>query len=288
MRRFIDVVFVQPKNRYYVVLHEGKFWQLPRMNLTSSSWVFKLLYKGSLNEIFVAKDQAVACERLSRTLKTYELPKELHGLSANRFLDWWDMNDYKWLSTKDVIALGDTQEDEPEPVSKTVIAPQALEILQKKLTNGTEPPKKINTEPSISEPIFDTIQEQPQNEEIPLKSTTSTQRTPLGQSKAFSKLQEFNAQYAKKTPEPTLESFEAKPQIKRASPSNITPPTASPSTQTQAVVQSIPTIQSTPAPQPTVVATKAVDVTSRTSALDESFDIFDDLLKELNEELIHH
>lgn len=282
MRRFIDVVFVQPKNRYYVVLHEGKFWQLPRMNLTSSSWVFKLLYKGSLNEIFVAKDQAVACERLSRTLKTYELPKELHGLSANRFLDWWNMNDYKWLSTADVIALGNTQENEPKSVSKTVIAPQALEILQKKLNNGTEPLKTIDTEPSTSipattpEPIFDTIPEQPQTtiEETSLKSTTPTQRTtPLGQSKAFSKLQEFNAQYAKKTSE--------QPSVQSIQPS-ITPKVQpAPTPQAQTFGQSVqkPNMIDTPAQTPEP---------ARTSMLDESFDIFDDLLKELNDELIHH
>lgn len=44
MRRYIDVVFVNPKGRYYVVLHQGKFWQVPRMNLTATSWVFKLAY----------------------------------------------------------------------------------------------------------------------------------------------------------------------------------------------------------------------------------------------------
>lgn len=119
MRRFIDVVFIHPKNRYYVVLHQGKFWQLARMNLTVSSWVFKLLYKGSLGDIFVARNQAVVDEKLSKILKTYELPAELHGLNANRFLDWWEMNDYKWLSTKDVLTL------DAKPKPQTLSLPQA-------------------------------------------------------------------------------------------------------------------------------------------------------------------
>lgn len=156
MRRFIDVVFIHPKNRYYVVLHQGKFWQLARMNLTVSSWVFKLLYKGSLGDIFVARNQAVVDEKLSKILKTYELPAELHGLNANRFLDWWEMNDYKWLSTKDVITLDALPTVAPKPVEppKTVITPAALAILQKKrlINEQSDPVPSTATSTPINTP----------------------------------------------------------------------------------------------------------------------------------------
>lgn len=280
MRRFIDVVFVQPKSRYFVVLHEGKFWQLPRMNLTANSWVFRLLYKGSLKEIFVAKSQAVACERLSRTLKTYDLPKELHGLNAQRFLDWWEMNDYKWLSTKDVISLDvaqtpevkaikaktptpatptPTKGGEPPPAQKTVIAPQAFEILQKKqqATPSTEPKRSVST--------------------------------------PMSKIYAFNAQYAvkpetpPKPPAPPKEVVSIPASTSSVSPSDVATPQSklqTPLTKAQIIEQkpaTPPKAPATPVPTPTPAPT----IAQQTSDDDPDLDIFDNLLKELNEEVLH-
>lgn len=119
MRRFVDVIFIEPKQKRYVVLHQGNFWQLPRLNLAISSWTLKEPYQGALSDIFVAKNQAVACTELAQTLQTHELPTQLHGQDASRFLDWWQMNDYKWLSTKDVLTL------DAKPKPQTLSLPQA-------------------------------------------------------------------------------------------------------------------------------------------------------------------
>lgn len=104
MRRFVDVIFVQPKKKYYVVLHQGNFWRLPRLNLTISSWEVKTPYLGSLEDIYVSKNQVIDCEKLAAVLDTQPLPEELHGLSAHRFLDWWSMYDYEWLAKKSLKA----------------------------------------------------------------------------------------------------------------------------------------------------------------------------------------
>lgn len=95
IRRFIDVIFVEPKNRQYVILHNGKFWQLPRMNLTVSAWELKEPYTGALSDIFVTQSQVINGE-LGKLLSTYELPEQLGGLSATHFLAWWSNNDHRW------------------------------------------------------------------------------------------------------------------------------------------------------------------------------------------------
>lgn len=346
MRRFIDVVFVQPKSRYFVVLHEGQFWQLPRMNLTSNSWVFRLLYKGSLKDIFVAKSQAVACERLSRTLKTYDLPKELHGLSAQRFLDWWEMNDYKWLSTKDVISLDVAQApkavSEPKPAPKTVITPQALEILQK---------KRLNSLPTEQAPLNLKPTPQTTNEPIsqaPMPSPTDTPATtafgtPINQARPttntavppkpatrspLSKIHEFNAQYAKQpqnpaSAQPPVQRPQATPQpnpqqtapiqprtltqnteqvahnVEQARPSPTMPSTQPtqaqirPQTQirqphAESVLRAMaPAPTPEPRPAPTVQTTPQPKPAPSPADDEMGFDIFDNLLKELNEEVLH-
>lgn len=376
MRRFIDVVFVQPKSRYFVVLHEGQFWQLPRMNLTANSWVFRLLYKGSLKEIFVAKSQAVADERLSRTLKTYDLPKELQGLSAQRFLDWWEMNDYKWLSTKNIISLDvsqaqkntpktgvktndtkanetktseaktiETQPSETKSATKTVIAPQALEILQKKHIQGQNSPmtssldvpaNKPNPRPPPSPSIDKSTPAMPSSTMPPNTATnttpmpnqttltnaqnrlntatnTSSQRTSVRT--PMSKIHEFNAQYAKPqarpaTPVAAQQTAQPTPQqpARTAQPvqaTQVAQTTRTPVQPTQAQqAQPKPrTIEAQfnqhPSPMPArpVAAPRPVPQPTPAPTLHQSFtqnsdneldlDIFDNLLKELNEEVLH-
>lgn len=122
MRRFIDVIFVHPKKRQYVVLHQGRFWQLPRLNLSANAWLLKLLYTGGLGEIFVAKDQHINDPKLQQVLSTHALPDELHGISAQKFLGWWQVNDYKW-QTPTV--------PQPTPSTKTVITANADYVLER-------------------------------------------------------------------------------------------------------------------------------------------------------------
>lgn len=118
IRRFIDVIFIEPKKRQYVILHAGEFWQLPRMHLTHNAWLLKKPYTESLNAIFVAQNQAVGTE-LSDILTTYELPEQLGGLPATHFLAWWQTNDYKWLSEKGVLQL----DEQPPQSVKTPTQP---------------------------------------------------------------------------------------------------------------------------------------------------------------------
>lgn len=135
MRRFVDVIFVQPKKKYYVILHQGNFWRLPRLNLTISSWEVKTPYLGSLEDIYVSKNQVIDCEKLAAVLDTQPLPEELHGLSAHRFLDWWSMYDYEWLAKKSTKA---------NPV-KTANTPQSTEKSSEVAT-----PNPQRTAPSAS------------------------------------------------------------------------------------------------------------------------------------------
>lgn len=58
--RVIDVIFVHPKHRSYVIWHDGVFYQLTRMNLTQKAWDRRTVYDGLLDEIFVAKE---SCEQ---------------------------------------------------------------------------------------------------------------------------------------------------------------------------------------------------------------------------------
>lgn len=243
MRRFIDVVFVNPKGKYYVVLHKGKFWQLPRMNLAASSWVFKLLYNGSLNDIFIAKNQALACQNLIKILKTYELPAQLTGMSAARFLDWWQMNDYKILSQADVMVL-----DAP-----------ALEARADKQAYTADLVAPADLMPATD------------NADLPSIKRATTQLTP-----AAKQVFDTNAHAVHHTSAHT--------------PNNSTPnnPTSSKQTSgTQAINQTASAQTDVKQPTPNNTAKhKATEPKSSDST--EALNVFDDLLHQLNEEVMHH
>lgn len=131
MRRPIDVLFVEPKTKRLVVLHQDKFWQLPSMNVSRSSWILKLLYKGSLNDIFVSKNQHISCPFTSQILSPKPLPEQLHGISANRFLGWWETNSHNWVSVNPTTQTTDPATDQAKERPKTVINPAALQAVQK-------------------------------------------------------------------------------------------------------------------------------------------------------------
>ncbi len=238
MRRFIDVVFVNPKGKYYVVLHKGKFWQLPRMNLTASSWVFKLLYNGSLNDIFIAKNQALACQNLIKILRTYELPAQLTGMSAARFLDWWQMNDYKILSQADVMVL-----DAPALEARADKQAYTADLLA----------------PTDLTPATD-------NADLTNIKRATTQLTPTAK-----QVFDTNAHAAHHT--------------SAHAPNN---PTSSKQTSgAQAINQTSNAQTDVKQPTPNNTAEhKAAEPKNSDSA--EALDVFDDLLHQLNEEVMHH
>lgn len=158
MRRFIDVIFVDPKIKRYVVLHQGEFWQLPRLNLSVNSWALKQPYAGELSDIFVAKEQGVACAELSQTLKTYDLPPQLHGQSAIGFLGWWQTNDYKWLSTQNVLTLNaDSTDDKPLPSTQMSVVTESADKQQMAHSQSVATEQAPTHQDIVSKPITNPV-----------------------------------------------------------------------------------------------------------------------------------
>lgn len=257
MRRFIDVIFVDPKIKRYVVLHQGEFWQLPRLNLSVNAWLLKKPYAGELSDIFVAKEQGVACAELSQTLKTYDLPPQLHGLSAIGFLGWWQTNDYKWLSTKDVLTL--------DGMADTAVSPPP-----------TATPKTSTPEPtpSVAKPTTQTLQTPPAN---------NTPNPPKADGKADIKPS------VAPTPTPQPASPPKQDILQQATPQQVAP-----KTEPKAAPTATPTPK--PAPEPTALpkAEPKAEPPKPTPApapkpksADGELDIFDNLLNELTEEILH-
>lgn len=253
MRRFIDVIFIDPKVKRFVVLHQGKFWQLPRLNLAMSSWLLKQPYKGNLSDIFVAKDQAVACPKLATTLATYELPEQLHGMDANRFLAWWEMNDYKWLSTQNVLTLGDDNTLSGEPPAGVKIA-VTVGSAQSTTDNQVIHSQIIATNPTQTQKD-DVIDLTPPNMD---KETLAHASVAITQATILPKPLDVSASAPSvpiaSTPMATQTNLQPEPQVPSQAPIN--PPSQ----------------PSTPIPSPKGVG---------------DLDFFDNLLSELNEEVSH-
>lgn len=185
MRRFIDIVFVEPKNRQYVVLHQGKFWQLPRMNLTANAWDSKVPYTGTLDRIFVAQSQAVG-KALSHILKTYELPEQLGGLPATHFLAWWENNDYRWLSENDVIKLDEMDNLSEKPSKKVAniddemraLALKKAQLIMQNPNFANANSKTTKTDESTSKPKSTQKTDVKVGHRTPTKKKSAPQTTP--------------------------------------------------------------------------------------------------------------
>lgn len=316
MRRYIDVVFVNPKGRYYVVLHQGKFWQVPRMNLTATSWVFKLAYTESLNEIFVAKNQALSCEHLAKILQTYELPKQLAGVSATHFLDWWSLNDYKVLGVDNSYAnTSDTNPNivnsqtatpktkvqksaKSEPIQKTTlrqdiqIKPTADWVLNKlrQMTNGSNNSKIASVLNNIIKPVVensaDLIQKSLAQTNLqqdltakPVdKSTSNTEEPSI--KKANTKQID-----AKQTAEQTRQKILSQTFAKQAGTKQKTNKIQD--TQNTSTQEKPPKKQAVSLDELIAQKQKNPATPKPTTKIADGFDIFDDLLHELNEEVVH-
>lgn len=110
--RTIDVIFVHPKYRSYVIWHDGVFYQLTRMNLTQKAWDRREVYDGLLDEIFVARQSCEQGEIDEHAFKelglnVVKLPDELHSITASNFLAWWTVNRYGFWHTKDIKDVSD-------------------------------------------------------------------------------------------------------------------------------------------------------------------------------------
>lgn len=121
--RVIDVIFVHPKHRSYVIWHDGVFYQLTRMNLTQKAWDRRTVYDGLLDEIFVAKESCEQGETDERAwqelgLNVVKLPDELHSITASKFLAWWTVNRYSFWHVKDARDVSDKDvQNQPEPIA---------------------------------------------------------------------------------------------------------------------------------------------------------------------------
>lgn len=163
----LDVIFVHPKDRYYVVWHQGQFWQLPRLSLTASAWSFRLLYKGELGDIFVAKNQHISDSSLAKRLTTTQLPAHLSLVSAERFLPWWHTYHRRFSKTTDTSADDSTVTTTTSKTKpKTIISPYAKEILAK--TQPATPLTNQPAQPTVSADndfaIFDELLQELQRE----------------------------------------------------------------------------------------------------------------------------
>lgn len=316
MRRYIDVVFVNPKGRYYVVLHQGKFWQVPRMNLTATSWVFKLAYTESLNEIFVAKNQALSCEHLAKILQTYELPKQLAGVSATHFLDWWSLNDYKVLGADNSYAnTSDTNPNivnsqtatpktkvqksaKSEPIQKTTlrqdiqIKPTADWVLNKlrQMTNGSNNSKIASVLNNIIKPVVENSADLIQKS----LAQTNLQQDPTAKpvDKSTSNTEEPNIKKAntkqidaKQTAEQTRQKILSQTFAKQASTKQKTNKIQD--TQNTSTQEKPPKKQAVSLDELIAQKQKNLATPKPTTKIADGFDIFDDLLHELNEEVVH-
>lgn len=250
MRRFIDVIFVDPKIKRYVVLHQGKFWQLPRLNLSVNAWLLKKPYAGELSDIFVAKEQGVACAELSQTLKTYDLPPQLHGQSAIGFLGWWQTNDYKWLSSQDVLLL-DAQDNPPStstPKNESDNTPAGFKV-SVSVNDGTQ-----------TQVVHSQVVATPRSEIIDLTPPNMSKEDLKGASVSIVGVTATAVPSGNATAQNPTQSNQNTQINTQNNTSNITPVTPS-----------------TPAPK-----------TPAKSADDEGdFGVFDNLLNELTEEILH-
>lgn len=136
--RMIDVIFVHPKHRSYVIWHDGVFYQLTRMSLTQKAWDRRVVYDGLLDEIFVAKEsceQGKTDERAWQELglNVVKLPDELHSITASRFLAWWTVNRYSFWHAKDARDVSDKDvQNQPE------------------LITGQKPQQEVEVKPQVS------------------------------------------------------------------------------------------------------------------------------------------
>lgn len=127
--RTIDVIFVHPKHRSYVIWHDGVFYQLTRMTLSKGAWDRRVMYDGLLDEIFVAKESCEQGETDERALQELglnvaKLPDELHSITASKFLAWWTVNRYGFWHAKDAKDVSDKGvsdkgvQNPPEPMAE--------------------------------------------------------------------------------------------------------------------------------------------------------------------------
>lgn len=118
---------------------------------------------------------------MAKILQTYELPKQLAGVSATHFLDWWSLNDYKVLGADNSYAnTSDTNPNivnsqtatpktkvqksaKSEPIQKTTlrqdiqIKPTADWVLNKlrQMTNGSNNSKIASVLNNIIKPVVE-------------------------------------------------------------------------------------------------------------------------------------
>lgn len=262
MRRFIDVIFVDPKIKRYVVLHQGEFWQLPRLNLSVNAWSLKQPYTGELSDIFVAKEQGVACAELAQTLKTYDLPPQLHGLSAIGFLGWWQTNDYKWLSTKDVLTLDGTVD--------TAVN-----------TAPTAPPSTAKVSTPVQKPLQEPSVAKPANPQASSANAPKTTIKPDGVGNVAPTPTNKPANPPKQDTLPQDILAKATPQPATRPVAKAVEPTATPT------AKPAPKPSTLPKAEPTAEAPKPATPAPKPKSADGELDIFDNLLNELTEEILH-
>lgn len=119
MQHNIDVIFTHPKDKFFVILHKGCWWQLPRMHISLLAWQHKKPYLGSLEQIYLNQEQQLQDPALSTILHLETaLPKQVIGISAARFVSWWRVHAYDFLQNKMLSQLSIIQDKRKTPTAK--------------------------------------------------------------------------------------------------------------------------------------------------------------------------
>lgn len=95
--RPVDAIFVDPKQRLYVIYQSGEMWQLPRMKIDMAAWNRRQPYSGDKNALYLSRRQAINDKALAQKLRTLNLPATAHGISLPRFEAWWEVQGFNLL-----------------------------------------------------------------------------------------------------------------------------------------------------------------------------------------------
>lgn len=103
-RRPIDALFVNSKQRCYVVYDRGRLWQLPRMKIDQAAWTRRQPYTGDDEALYLSRSQTIHDPILATQLRTLNLPTAVRGITLPRFEAWWERHGFEW--TKAALLAG--------------------------------------------------------------------------------------------------------------------------------------------------------------------------------------
>ena len=157
--RPIDAIFVNPKQRLYVVYYRGELWQLPRMKIDDRSWQNRRPYTDDSSSLYLSIHQAISDPVLAQKLRTLDLPAAVRGSTLSRFEAWWEAHGFKWLKDKLMIGQSPLAAHQTADYKKTISSPPIPSLDHQPPTsndNDTHADNKAN-KPVVAASIQDDI-----------------------------------------------------------------------------------------------------------------------------------